>query len=146
VTGLFQPSAEEVEALLGLAAENLKLARLEFEHGFSRAVVSKAYFVFLDVARAALLSRGIIARTHGGCVAEFGKVFVNGGEVSGDYGRWFNRALRARQEADYEALKSFTVEDASESLEQAQRFYDELCPIIVARINKLRGAGNGRPH
>jgi uncharacterized protein (UPF0332 family) len=86
------------------------------------------------VARAALLSRGVIARTHGGCVAEFGKVFVNGGEVSADYGRWFNRALRARQEADYEVLKAFTVEDATEAVAQAQRFYDELRPKIIVRI------------
>ncbi len=139
----FQPSKEEITALIALAEENLKLARLEFEHGFPRAVVSRAYFVFLDVARAALLTRGIIPRTHGGCVKEFGRVFVNGGDVSADYGRWFNRALRARQEADYEALKSFTVEDASEALEQAQRFYDELRLIIAARGNEARVTDSG---
>ena len=140
MTDVFHPSRAEITALLSLAAENLKLARLEFEHGFPRSVVSKAYFVFLDVARAAPLSRGVIARTHGGCVTEFGRVFVNSGEVSADYGRWFNRALRSRQEADYEALKSFTAEDASEAIEHAQRFYDELHPIIEARI-----AGKGNP-
>ena len=135
----FRPSREEIEALMGLAEENLKLARLEFEHGFPRAVVSKAYFVFLDMARAALLSRGIIARTHGGCVAEFGRAFVNTGEVSADYGRWFNRALRTRQEADYEALKSFTAEEALEAMEQAQRFCDEMRPIVSVRLNEIQG-------
>ena len=133
----FHPSREEIEALLRLAEENLTLARLELEHGFPRAVVARAYFVFLDVARAALLSRGVIARTHGGCVAEFGRVFVSGGEVSADFGRWFNRALRARQEADYEALKSFTIEDASEGIEQARRFCDVLRPIIAVRLSDL---------
>ena len=131
----FHASAEEIQALVALAQENLTLARLEHDHGFPRAVVSKTYFVFLDMARAALLSRGVITRTHGGCVAEFGRVFVAGGEVSADYGRWFNRALRARQEADYEALKSFTSEDATEALDQAQRFYDEVYPIIAPSVN-----------
>jgi uncharacterized protein (UPF0332 family) len=139
----FHPSRDEIEALMGLAEENLKLARLEYEQGFPRAVVSKAYFVFLDMARAALLSRGLITRSHGGCVTEFGRVFVNTGEVSADYGRWFNRASRARQEADYEALKSFSAEEAQETLEQAQRFYDEMRVIVSARLDELHGAGAG---
>ena len=133
----FRPSAEEIQALIALARESLEIARLESDHGFPRAVVSKSYFVFLDMARAALLSRGVITRTHGGCVAEFGRVFVAAGEVSADYGRWFNRALRARQEADYEALKSFTAEDAAEALEHAQRFYDEVLPIIAAGLERI---------
>lgn len=139
----FHASAEEIQALIGLAQENLALARLEHDHGFPRAVVSKAYFVFLDMARAALLSRGVITRTHGGCVSEFGRVFVAGGEISADYGRWFNRALRARQEADYEALKSFTTEDATEALDQAQRFYDEVHPIVAPTGNGLDPSSEG---
>lgn len=119
MTEKFEASPEEISALLGLAAENLAVARLELENNFPRAVVSRAYFVFLGMARAALLTRGTIPRTHGGCVAEFGKVFVKSGEISAEYGRWFNRALRSRQEADYEALKSFTTEDAAEAVAQA---------------------------
>ena len=118
MTAPFQASVEEIRALMELARENLELAHLESGHGFPRAVVSRAYFVFLNMGRAALLRRGIIARTHGGCVAEFGRVFVASGEVSADYGRWFNRALQARQEADYEALKSVSAEEASEALER----------------------------
>ena len=79
------------------------------------------------MARAALLSRGVIARTHGGSVAKFGEVFINSGQISKDYGRWFNRALRARQEADYEALKTFT---ADEAIEQAQEFYNEVKKFV----------------
>jgi len=100
----FSPNQNEIKALINLADENLKLAKLEFEQGFVRGAISKAYYVFLDMARAALLSKGVITKTHGGSVAKFGELFIKSGQISKDYGRWFNRALRSRQEADYEAL------------------------------------------
>ena len=130
----FMPNLDEIKALIKLGEENLKLAKMEFEQDFIRGAISKAYYVFLDIARAALLSKGVIARTHGGSVAKFGEIFVKSGQISKDYGRWFNRALRSRQEADYEPLKSFTNEEAKEIIDQAERFYIEVNKIIHPAI------------
>jgi len=127
----FSPNQNEIKALINLADENLKLAKLEFEQGFVRGAISKAYYVFLDMARAALLSKGVITKTHGGSVAKFGELFIKSGQISKDYGRWFNRALRSRQEADYEALKSFTLDEAKEIIEEAEEFYDEVKKIVA---------------
>ena len=126
----FSPNQDEIKGLISLAEENLKLAKLEFDQGFIRGAISKAYYVFLNTARAALLSKGVIAKTHGGSVAKFGEVFINSGQISKDYGRWFNRALRAHQEADYEALKTFTADEAKEGIEQAQEFYNEVKKFV----------------
>ena len=127
----FHPNPNEIDALIVLAEENLNLAKLELDHGFIRGAISKAYYVFLHLARAALLSEGIITKTHGGTVARFGEIFVKSNRVAKDLGRWFNRALRARQEADYEALKSFTADEARETIEQAEEFYIEVKKIIA---------------
>lgn len=122
----FVPNHDEINALVRLAEENLRLARLELNEGFPRGAISKAYFVFLDVARAALLREGVITKTHGGAVSKFGDVFVNTNRISKDYGRWFNRALRERQEADYEVLKSFSEDDAEEAIRHADAFLSEV--------------------
>lgn len=115
-----------------MAEENLKLAKLELAQNFARGAISKAYYVFLDMARASLLSKGIITRSHRYSISKFGEVFIKSGQISKDYGRWFNRALRARQEADYEALKSFTIDEAKKVVEEAEKFYNELKKIIPA--------------
>lgn len=127
----FNPNRDEIKALIDLAQENLKLAKLELKQGFIRGAISKAYYVFLDTARAALLSKGIITKTHGSSVAKFGEVFIKSGQIAKDYGRWFNRALRARQEADYEALKSFASEEAKELIEEAEEFYNVVRKILT---------------
>jgi len=127
----FRPNRDEIVALIKLAEENLRLAKLEFRENFIRGAITKAYYVFLDTARAALLSKGLITRTHGSSLAKFGEEFVKSGIVAKEHGRWFNRALRARQEADYEALKVFDVKEAEEIIAQAEKFFNELKPLIV---------------
>ena len=129
----FKPNKDEIEALVSLAEENLKLAKLEFKENFIRGAITKSYYVFLDMARAALLSKGIITKTHGSTVAKFAEEYIKSGQIAKEYGRWFNRALRARQEADYEVLKTFTADEAKDIMEQAEKFLKEtqrLMPTI----------------
>lgn len=126
----FTPNKDEIRALLNLAEENLRLAKLEFQENFIRGTISKAYYVFLDMARAALLSKSLITKTHSSAITKFGEEFIKTGLLPKEYGRWFNRALRARQEADYEALKSFTVEEAQEIIVQAEKFFTAVKEII----------------
>ena len=129
----FKPNKDEIEALVSLAEENLKLAKLEFKENFIRGAITKSYYVFLDMARADLLSKGIITKTHGSTVAKFAEEYIKSGQIAKEYGRWFNRALRARQEADYEVLKTFTADEAKDIMEQAEKFLKEtqrLMPTI----------------
>lgn len=41
------------------------------------------------------------------------------------------RALRARQEADYEALKTFAPHEAKEAIEKAEEFYNKVKQIVA---------------
>lgn len=126
----FTPNPEEIRALINLADQNLKMAKLELEHNFIRGAIAKAYYVFLDMARAALISKGLITKTHGSAVGKFAETFIKTGLISKEFGRWFNRALRARQEADYEALKDFTKEEAEELVVQSEKFFQEVKKVI----------------
>lgn len=84
--------------------------------------------VFFDIAKAALLTKDIIPQSHGGAIAKFGEIFVKTNLVKGDYGRAFNRALEIRMEADYEALREFTQEEAEEMIRESERFFNEVKP------------------
>lgn len=126
------PSEEhrkEIEALLKMSEENLRDARSLFSSESYRSAISRAYYVFFDIAKAALLTKGIIPKSHGGAIAKFGEVFVKSNLIKGDYGRAFNRALELRMEADYEALRAFTQEEAEEVIQDAERFFGEVKPF-----------------
>lgn len=125
----FEKHRKEIEALLRMSEENLKDARSLLSSGSYRSAISRAYYVFFDIAKASLLTKGIIPKSHGGAIAKFGEVFVKAGLVKGGYGRAFNRALEARMEADYEALREFTKEEADEVIRDAERFFSEVKPL-----------------
>lgn len=120
---------KEIESLLKMSEENLRDARSLFKSGSYRSTISRAYYVFFDIAKAALLTKGITPRSHGGAIAKFGEVFVKTNQVKGDYGRAFNRALEIRMEADYEALREFSKEETEEIIQEAERFFNEVKPL-----------------
>ena len=120
---------KEIESLLKMSEENLEDARSLFSSGSYRGAISRAYYVFFDSAKAALLTKGVLPKSHGGAIAKFGEVFVKANLIKGDYGRAFNRALEIRMEADYEALRQFSEEEAKEMIEEARKFFDEVRPL-----------------
>lgn len=122
---------KEIESLLKMSNENLKDAHALFSRGSYRGAISRAYYVFFDIAKAALLTRDIIPRSHGVAIAKFGETFVKTNLVKGDYGRAFNRALEIRMEADYEALREFTQEEAEEMIREAEQFFNEVKSLCL---------------
>lgn len=117
---------KEIESLLKISEENLRDARTLSTSGSYRSAISRAYYVFFDVAKAALLTKDVLPKSHGGAIAKFGEVFVKSNLIKGDYGRAFNRALEIRMEADYEALREFSKEETEELIREAERFFKEV--------------------
>lgn len=123
---------KEIQSLLKMSEENLRDARSLFSSGSYRSAISRAYYVFFDAAKAALLTKDIVPKSHGGAIAKFGEVFVKSHLIQGDYGRVFNRALEIRMEADYEALREFSREETEELIREAERFFNEVKPLCRA--------------
>jgi len=117
---------KEIKALIKMSRQNLLDAKALLETGGYRGAISRAYYMFLDLAKAALLSKGVITQSHVGAVRKFGEILVKPGIIKGDYGRAFRRALETRLEADYEALREFSKDDAAELIKEAEEFYAEL--------------------
>jgi len=117
---------KEIESLLKISQQNLTDARTLLGSGGYRSAISRAYYVFLDLAKAALLTKGIVTKSYAGAVTKFGEIFVKPCIIKDDYGRAFRRALEIRLEADYEALHEFTKEETEEVIKEAERFFDEV--------------------
>lgn len=124
---------KEIGSLINMSQQNLIDARTLFSSGGYRSAISRAYYVFLDLAKAALLTEDIVTSSHAGTVTKFGGIFVKSGIVKGDYGRSFRRALEIRMEADYEALREFSREEAEELIREAEKFFSELKSKIFAK-------------
>lgn len=121
---------KEINALLEVAKEDLKNSQILLKVGSYRASVSRSYYVFLSLVRAALLTENIITKSHAGAIQKFSLIFVKTGTIDKKWGRWFQRILKSRQEADYEALISINKAVAKEVFEKAEEFFDIIEPMI----------------
>ncbi len=95
--------------------------------------VSRAYYAMLYAARAALASRGISAKTHGGTLHRFGETFVVPGRVPEDLARIFGKAMFLRQRADYAATVRPGRDDAETVLRDAERFVEAVRKLLAGR-------------
>jgi len=81
-------------------------------------------------AKAILALKGINTKSHRGLISKFGLEFVNKGYADGLLGKHLSIVEERRESADYDILKDFTEEEASESLEKAQNFVKKITDII----------------
>ena len=124
---------KEIESLIESSRQNLADAQKLLETGGYRSAISRAYYAFLGLAKAALLTKGIMTQTQDGAVTKFGQVFVKTNIIKGNYGRSFNRALESRLEADYEIFRNFTTEEVETVIKEAQSFLKELDEKIFSQ-------------
>ena len=112
----------EIDDLMSAAKDALEAARLLMDRGFHPDAVSRAYYAMLYAARAALASRGIPAKTHGGTLQRFGETFVRTGIITADLAKGFAKALEIRERADYSVAVRPGPEEAEAVLRDADRF------------------------
>jgi uncharacterized protein len=96
-------------------------ARTLIDAALPNGAVSRAYYAAFHMARAALLSRGIEAKTHAGTMKLFHRELTAKG-VMPSFNKLLGDIQAARQTADYDAAISFTLDEAREVLGEAERF------------------------
>ena len=122
---------EEIEKYVKKAKEKLHSAEILLEADKYEDAVSRIYYAFFEIALAALLTKGIIAKTHHGVITLFSKYFVKTGKVPIEVSKWMEKARRAREEADYEIMyKEFDKETVKRKLETAGRFVEIVEKVI----------------
>lgn len=121
----------EAEDLLGAAEEAIDAAKLLLSQGFYPDAVSRAYYAILYGARAALASRGIAAKTHGGVLHRLRDVFVGTGLLPADLATAFGRAMELRALADYSTDLRPGKDAAETVLRDAERFIEAVRTLLA---------------
>ena len=102
--------------------ESLRSAELLNNEGLCLDAMSRCYYALLHYARAMLLSRNIVPKSHHGVFLMFNQQFVKTKEVTQEYGKMLARQQKLREEADYVTDSSFSSEDVATALKDAGKF------------------------
>ncbi len=102
--------------------ESLRSAELLNNEGLCLDAMSRCYYAVLHYARAMLLMREIVPKSHHGAFLLFSQQFVKTNEVPHEYGKLLARQQKLREEADYATDSSFSQEDVAAALKDAGKF------------------------
>lgn len=119
-----EPSPKEIKKALEIARERVESAEALLKIGNYRDAMSRAYYAFFDAASAALLTKGLVPKTHHGLTVLFDRHFIKKKKVPTEMGRWLIKAKQAREEADYERLKETSKETVEAAIKAAKKFID----------------------
>lgn len=104
---------------------------LHQNHHYNDAV-SRAYYSMFYAAKAVLLTKGIISRTHRGTISQLNIYFVREGELEETVWKYLPMSETLREEADYSITKRITQEESEEILEGASIFVKR-CETLLSQ-------------
>jgi uncharacterized protein (UPF0332 family) len=110
---------DAIEAELHAAREDLADAEFVFEHDMLKRTTITAYYAMFHAARALVLARGYVEKSHYCLLVAF-RAFYGGEGEGRELARGIERARALRESADYHA--EFSQESAEAALEVARRF------------------------
>jgi uncharacterized protein (UPF0332 family) len=123
-----------VEYRLGQAEESLRASKVLIERDLLRPCVNRAYYaMFYSVLALLAIDKKETSR-HSGVISLFDKHFVKQGIFKKDFSRWLHDAFDLRQRADYAPDYNVSSDEATEVVEQAEMFVQEMKKIILKRI------------
>jgi uncharacterized protein (UPF0332 family) len=128
------PNSEEISLFIRRAQETYTVAcELHQNHHYNDAV-SRAYYSMFYAAKAVLLTKDIITRTHRGTISQLNSNFVRVGEFEEMVWKYLPLSETLREEADYSITKRITQEESDEILTGAQIFIQRCESLISQKI------------
>ena len=133
------PDPTYVTQCLALADRTLAAARM-LEADYPESALGRAYYAAFYAAEAALWTKGVRCRTHGGLVAALHQHFVQTGRLAPDLLRSLQDLLQLRLAGDYPRFRrEVTDEDAHAAIELAGQFTTEIRTLIDQEGTVHRG-------
>ncbi|PWR76175.1 HEPN domain-containing protein [Methanospirillum stamsii] len=102
-------------------------------HHYNDAI-SRAYYSMFYAAKAVLLTKDIITRTHKGTISQLNSNFVRVGEFEEMVWKYLPLSETLREEADYSITKRITQEESDEILTGAHIFIQRCESLISQKI------------
>ena len=124
------PDPTYVSQCMALADRTLAAARM-LAAEYPESAVGRAYYAAFYAAEAALWTKGVHCRTHGGLATALHQHFVQPGLLAPDPLRSLQDLLQLRLAGDYPRFRrDVTVEEALEAIELAEQFVAEIRTLI----------------
>jgi len=115
------------------AEESLDEARFLMGGGKSaRSVISRAYYAMFYSVLALLVYEQFSSSKHSGVLSHFNRHFIKGGVFDKSLGLSLTKAFELRQRADYRERVDLREEQATQILDQAERFVEAVMSHLTA--------------
>ncbi len=112
---------DELRAMLALADEKLRAARLLLGGGAWADAASRAYYAAFHAVSAVLLSKGQTYSSHSQVLGAFNKEFVHPGFFPKEFTTLLTRLYEDRQSGDYDIMPGLTETEARQDVTDAQQ-------------------------
>ena len=118
--------ARVVECERRRARRSLRAASLLLRETLEEDAVSRAYYACFHMARAVLLEKGIVARSHRSVIGLFGLHFVKAGLIGREMGRVLAQEYEDRLTSDYDSETDVEEDVAKQRVADAERFVRQM--------------------
>jgi uncharacterized protein (UPF0332 family) len=119
-----------IEHLLAKAEQSLKAAMRDYDANDLGLATNRVYYACFYSASAVLLAENRSFVKHTGVRAALHQHLVQAGKLPKEFGRFYDRAFTERQEADYNAMATFTSEMVQDRIAGATRFVAEMKRLL----------------
>ncbi len=116
------------------ADDALRTAKRERELSPASSL-NRAYYACFYAATAVLITEGRHFVKHAGVRSAIHKYLIHEGRLPKELGDAYDNLMKVRQKADYEALVSWTPQQAGEAIEIAERMVTALRDLLPTRYN-----------
>ena len=97
------------------------------------SALNRAYYACFFAASAVLITEGHHFVKHAGVRSAVHKYLIHEGRLPKELGPAYDHLMRVRQQADYEAIVSWTPQQAAEAIEVADRILTALRGLLPTR-------------
>lgn len=129
---------EEIRAELARAEKSLKAAGVLFEEGLFEDALSRAYYVILHAARAALLAEGVRVQSHKAVRRLFGQHLIKAGKLDPRYATILAEEQDDRYLADYDVIFIPEKERVEKRVADASQFMETIKAFLKQTRKDLR--------
>ncbi|MGV8108445.1 HEPN domain-containing protein [Methanospirillum sp.] len=130
-------NVDEINLLMERTHETYSVAcELHQNHHYNDAI-SRAYYSMFYAAKAVLLTKDVVTRTHRGTISQLNINFVREGELEETIWKYLPMTETLREEADYSITKRITKEESEEILKGANIFIKRCNTLLSQKTGKI---------
>ena len=116
------------------AAENLSVARQNYQLGNYRIAISQSYYCILTAMRALLALKHHDSHRQEGVITLFHKLLIQTEQFPRDFNRIIKKLKSLREDADYGDFVEVSKKEASEEIKNAEEFLGKAEEVFVRLI------------